>query len=35
MLWTVKGSDFVIEFEEYRISLDALRKDITDLGDSL
>ncbi len=30
-----KGSDIVIEFDEYKIELENMKKDITDLRDSL
>jgi len=31
----MKGRDNVLEYEEYRLSLEAMGKDITDLRDSL
>ncbi len=30
-----KGVEYMLEFEEYRLSLDALEKDIIELRDSL
>ncbi len=33
--YIIKGCEDVIEFDEYKLELDGMKKDITDLRDSL